>query len=387
MFSQPQAAQAPDGTIYALCRGDLFALEPNGDPDLGFGEGGVIQLAAQTPPLSNVRLAVDSHGRPVVAGTTSFSDGGSLELIRYLPDGAPDPSFGNGGVVITDLGLGEPVVPPVLGERMPAPGAHIQLTEVAIDRFDRFVITGGHIDRYEPDKYGLVAHYGGLVARLGPEGEIDRSYGEAGVFLGFPSEDSIISTLASEDSLFAAGQIHGVAYVIHLGPDGDPDPGFGADGWRRLPGGRTNLVADGKDGLIIWRPAETRHREVVIRRLQPSGALDRGFGNNGVFQTDFGTRIAARLVAPDGTGGFFLASQWSRPKGEKSGAKRGLLLARLTSRGQLDRRFGRIKVGFGRDTRVMIPSLSVDRQGRPLLAGAFEGSVLGLAIARYRRVR
>lgn len=58
-------------------------------------------------PDSATAVVIDAHGRILVAGET----GGAFEartrdfaLVRYLPDGTLDPSFGTDGIVTTDFG-------------------------------------------------------------------------------------------------------------------------------------------------------------------------------------------------------------------------------------------------------------------------------------------
>src|SRR6185295_16555652 len=43
-------------------------------------------------------------GKVVIMGNTDFFDREGFALVRRLADGSPDPSFGSGGIVETDLG-------------------------------------------------------------------------------------------------------------------------------------------------------------------------------------------------------------------------------------------------------------------------------------------
>ncbi|HEU4598355.1 MAG TPA: hypothetical protein VFS26_01285, partial [Solirubrobacterales bacterium] len=112
------------------------------------------------------------------------------------------------------------------------------------------------------------------------------------------------------------------------------------------------------------------------------------FGRRGVFCASFGAGPEVPMVASDRHGGLFLAAEWARRKSETSRAKGGFLIAHLTAGGELDRDFGRIETGFGRNTKAMLSSLWVDRRGRPLVAGLIESPLLagrwGVAITRYR---
>jgi uncharacterized delta-60 repeat protein len=391
-----EAQQAPDGTIYALCRGALFALRPSGRPDLGFGEGGRVVVGTLLPKFENPQIAVDSQGRVVVAGTDRTPEGEDRErlaLARLLPDGNLDPSFRSNGLVITDLGLGlaeQRTVSPF--EPDPGvPGVYVRPEAIAADPFGRLVVTLRHVTEFEQhferNMTYLESRAEGLTARFGPGGEIDTTFGEKGKLTSFSSRP----VPAPDGSLYEAAWVgkEGV-YAIHLDPDGGLDPSFGSDGWRRLPNPSSQTqIAYGPKGLFVLQShVDARGREISVRRLLSDGRLDRRFGKRGVFRMTFGPATGIPLAAPDPRGGLFLAAQWNRGKNETSRAKTGFLLAHLTPRGRFDRHFGRIRTGFGRRTEVTIASLWVDQHDRPVAAGLIEsphfGARWGVALARYR---
>lgn len=388
---RPQAKQAPDGTVYFLGRGELFAFRPNGHADPGFGEGGMVALGALLPPVDELQFEIDPQGRVVIAGTDRATEGADRErlmLARLLPDGQLDPSFGNGGLVVTDLGFGEAELPEYMRSNplWHETGIFVRNEEIAIDPLGRIVVTGSRITRFELIKLLKTGHYQGFTARFNQNGEVDPSYGEGGVAVGFTPEDVESSALAPDGSLYVVTRVKGRLYAIHLDSSGKLDPGFGSGGWRKLPPGWPVGLVGGDDGVVVWE-APLESREVVIRRLRRDGRLDRRFGRDGVFRAPR-ARYETVAVAPDHKGGLFAVSEWGHRKEETTGAKRGFLLIHLTPRGEMDRRFGRVRTGFGQDTRATLPSLFVDRRGRPLVAGLIESPLLtsrtGLALARYR---
>ena len=93
------------------------ATSPTASSTPSFGDGGVVTVPR--PPGAVFVLAgvaVDSYGRVVLAGltrplpTNSTPDPllSSAAVMRFNADGTPDPSFGSGGMVITNFGLGAP---------------------------------------------------------------------------------------------------------------------------------------------------------------------------------------------------------------------------------------------------------------------------------------
>jgi uncharacterized delta-60 repeat protein len=90
---------------------DTFAVAryaDDGTLDGTFGDAGQVLMAidAQTGAGRNDvahAVAIDENDRILVAGETGslFKD---FAVARYLPDGRLDPDFGDGGIVVTDLG-------------------------------------------------------------------------------------------------------------------------------------------------------------------------------------------------------------------------------------------------------------------------------------------
>jgi len=76
-------------------------LDAQGVPDAGFGTGGVVHLDRGGADVA-ASLVVEPSGAVVVAGGSSDD----FLLQRVDADGAPDPTFGTGGVVTTDFQVG-----------------------------------------------------------------------------------------------------------------------------------------------------------------------------------------------------------------------------------------------------------------------------------------
>lgn len=86
---------------------------PDGSFDRSFGsDGRVVTDFAGRPDYGHAVLAAPD-GRIVVTGSVSVpvdefdSVGRRLAVLRFLPDGSPDPSFGANGIAFTNLGANE----------------------------------------------------------------------------------------------------------------------------------------------------------------------------------------------------------------------------------------------------------------------------------------
>ncbi len=86
----------------------VVRLSPSGSYDLSFNEGRGVAL---TPVQSDWEYATDlvlqHDGKIVVGGYSGRLNPINFAVVRYLGDGTLDPTFGSGGIVITDLGTDE----------------------------------------------------------------------------------------------------------------------------------------------------------------------------------------------------------------------------------------------------------------------------------------
>ena len=78
----------------------LVRYLPNGTPDPAFGSGGVAQVRPPNPDPMRASIAVQPDGRIIVAANLPSSSPG-IVVLRLLPDGSPDATFGNNGTVTT----------------------------------------------------------------------------------------------------------------------------------------------------------------------------------------------------------------------------------------------------------------------------------------------
>lgn len=390
-----EMAVAPDGTIYGRFDGALLAFRPNGETETGFAAAGLLSPElGSTVPLGD--LAVDSQGRLILAsldrapmrptepwGITETS----VRVARALPSGQLDPSFGSGGSVTTDFGLSPAMTPPFARA-----GVVIYSLRAAIDQLDRVLVAGEHITSMSPGKYGPGLESDGFAARLGTDGTLDPSFGNGGVASGF-STPSFFAPLGvgplGSLSLVDQGNAERESAVVHFDPSGRLGGGFGRGGYRVVPSGEVpDFFVDGR-GRLVFALDAYEGSEVSFRRLLPDGRLDRGFGRRGVLRLDLEAGYSVALADDRTTGGFFVTSAWKRTgKSASAGAWIGFQLLHVNARGRIDRGYGRIRSGFGRNTKAVPTSIAVDQLGQPLVAGTIRSPLLphhqGMAMARYR---
>lgn len=88
----------------------LYRLNANGSLDTNFGAGGVVNTTVNGEDYS-AQLHYNTVNQNItLIGTTLDEEGGKFALTRYDTDGNMDFSFGDNGVVITDVGFSSQVI-------------------------------------------------------------------------------------------------------------------------------------------------------------------------------------------------------------------------------------------------------------------------------------
>jgi uncharacterized delta-60 repeat protein len=106
-FGRLELAVGPDGHIYVAESDRLSSFTATGEPETGFGSGGSVSTPLVSRYNVPLALAVLADGRIAVGGGNSSNPKDSTAtVLRYLPDGSPDPAFGEHGAAQPVLGPG-----------------------------------------------------------------------------------------------------------------------------------------------------------------------------------------------------------------------------------------------------------------------------------------
>ena len=85
-------------------------FNPNGSSDPTFGNGGIVIIDFATSVAEGFQnVAIQTDGKIVVTGNVPASgppNDTDMVTVRFNPNGSQDPTFGSGGVVITDFAGG-----------------------------------------------------------------------------------------------------------------------------------------------------------------------------------------------------------------------------------------------------------------------------------------
>ncbi|HEX5713406.1 MAG TPA: delta-60 repeat domain-containing protein [Solirubrobacterales bacterium] len=333
---QAEAVLTYDGKRLLLLSSDeseaITRVFADGSPDRSFGDGGRVEM-----PFADVAVAPD--GKLLIAGwgSAANSSNSDAQVTRLLPNGAPDPSFGQGGVARIDLG-----------------GRYDGAQAVAIGARGRILVGG--------TKQTIVAERGGsdavpALARLLPDGGVDRGFGKGGVrLLGGGWEGGIYDLAPTRDGgIVAQGEGYIGTAVWKLHETGSLDRGFGKGGevivegrgkkekygWEEeleaiekmvvLPSGKIMLAGTGSR----YGERKRRYRFLALR-LRADGSLDRSFGRDGYAAAVVGGWTFASALAPLPGGGLLVTGSAQTPDGKRSDVG----AVAFTASGKLDRRFG-----------------------------------------------
>jgi uncharacterized delta-60 repeat protein len=252
----PVAASATDEDGTFTTRGLRVGVS-----DPAFGNAGIV---VNPGSHADARVTVQADGRIVAVGGQS-----DFEIDRYLPDGKPDPSFGNSGHYTLDM----------------TDGGVERASAVALLDDGRIVVGG---------TASSGAGYDWVVARLLADGTPDPSFGDGGkvrLNLGPLDGNELHDLILLPGGLIlAAGNVNegaaggGINFaVLRLTADGTPDPSFGTGGIRTVDFGGGDDRAFGvglqSTGRIILGGTANYgagNAHFALARLTPSGQLDTG---------------------------------------------------------------------------------------------------------------
>ena len=185
--------------------------------DDSFGAGG--QVRTSLMQYNEIyAAALQPDGKIVVAGSTSDRDSDTLfGLVRYLPDGQLDTSFGEEGKVLTKAAPAE---------------TRSDLPRLAIPYFltlqeDGSIVVGG-LQEIGGEDYSTRL----IILRYTPDGRLDTSFAKNGIFgldtgLNSRAHDAVLLT---DGKLVVAGEQADSALFLRLTPEGTLDPDFGTNG-------------------------------------------------------------------------------------------------------------------------------------------------------------
>jgi uncharacterized delta-60 repeat protein len=327
-FQFVDAALAPNGdivvagTVSNLAEGeaqscDIIRYLPSGALDKSFGTGGIVTLSASDFASISGVLAVQANGQMLVLTQVEVNSTLEVALERLNTNGQLDPTFGSGGMVIVNF---------------PAPATEVASPSLVLAQPDGKILLSGAAT--PPFRSKLAPQT--VLARYLSNGTLDTTFGKG----GFASAVAISapSTLAvlSGDGILALNSSGQLAQFTSTGALVTTPTGGTVTAVKI--GGASTFQSNG-DSLqtgAVQGPDGRRNVDSIIERFLPSGVVDStfaspdiSFGPNGggVDSYSFGIGI-------DSQGRVIVGGQFVTPSNGVLG------VARVNSNGSLDTTFG-----------------------------------------------
>jgi uncharacterized delta-60 repeat protein len=252
-------------------------FNPDGTLDWTFGDGGRVTFDASPYGEAASSIGIQADGRIVISGALRVSttpyDRGAI-LLRLLPDGSLDPSFGGGaGWLAHEF------------------GSYEWLDQLGFTSDGR-IVAGGTVDQKL------------LLVRFGSDGSLDTSFGTGGIVRGVGENEGGVADMAIQPD----GKILVIPYasqpvpwpgfnVLRFSADGSPDLTYDGDGRSTVDFGPGEtiaatlaLTADGSvlvggSAMALTNSVQAGGRDTVVARLTSAGALDTTFADGGRLRT------------------------------------------------------------------------------------------------------
>ena len=315
----------PDGKILVVDGSEILRFNPDGSLDTGFGNGG--QVA--TPLDANVSLGADAalqpDGKIVVTGRIGAGvERTDVLVMRFNPNGSPDPSFGSNGQVVTD---------PTAGIASSRTGS---FGDAVLVQSDGKILVGG----LSAHCLGRPCTVQAALLRYTSTGSLDSGFGNGGIVLSEPNATFATVGENSAGEIFAldagggisefspagaarpAANVTSISIASQAGGSLNPDfrPIF-------LPDGRYVVPGEGSEG--------PQDGDVQLVRHLGTGAVDPSFTNPAF---DYGAAQPGALRQLDQ--GLGLAVQTDGKVIVVGSGNAGAGIARVNTNGSLDSGFG-----------------------------------------------
>ncbi len=247
----------------------LIRYFPNGSPDPGFGTNGILTAPPRSGGFYLSALALQNDGKILVAGVSN-----GFYLARYLPGGTPDDTFGSNGVVSISNSC-YPMTLAVSGDG-----------SIIVESIKRALGQTGSADTV-------------VLERFSPQGSKDNSFGNNGfASTGFNQFFYGSLKLLSNGAILAAANAAdpyaGPIGIAKYTREGKPDSSFANNG--KLVTSMDESEATVKK-LLVQKNGSIISAGSILARFSAGGTPDASFATNGKIPFVFASDA---LLQPDG---------------------------------------------------------------------------------------
>jgi uncharacterized delta-60 repeat protein len=306
----------------AMARLWLGRFNADGSLDTTFGDNGSIYFTGEDFAAIAHDIAMTADGKLLVHAHFHHPSGdGMLDVgvIRFNADGSVDTTFGDNGVVRTDV-----------------PGLAQPWTHDMTVGPDGSIVLAGAWEDHEGTGVTLINNL--LLIRYTADGQLDANFGDGGI---------LRDTFGHEWEW---------AQEVHVQADGKI------------------IVGGGVGDPIGSGPNATSTTEFLVARYNPDGSRDTTFGDGGVVMTDIGDDPGGgthRAMVVDSQGRITLAGHVTAEHSGGDSAGWGVALIRFTADGDIDATFGDGEDGLKHLADIdFLWDMTADADGNLLLSGS-----------------
>ena len=250
----------------------------DGSIDTGFGANGFIHITLSST-LHVSHLVRRNNGRLLLAG---YKDNGNRDfaLVQLLPDGSVDTSYGDNGVVVTDVN----------------PGAHDVINDLMVLDDGKVLVCGVAYSNQQGDNNKIV------LARYNEDGTIDSAFAGDGIAIIDEAEVDYYPlhiAVDSEERIVVAGyrvvdtSTSADWMVARFDSDGFLDATFGNGGIAV----EEDVIGENRAGYVVGMATNDLDQIVLggfvglgiaVLRFNVNGTVDSSFGDGGISTMELG---------------------------------------------------------------------------------------------------
>jgi len=267
------------GVIISLITINGFSQD--GSRDFSFGDNGVVitNILDQEENENNaLASAQDPNGRIIVAGFLYTDSGDQDFVIAYLEDGSIDTSFGDNGIIFSDLEF-------------------TFIDRMLIQSDGKIILGKGSGDNL-------------WLKRILPNGVIDETFGDNGYLTVFETGGySVGFVLTSEDKILISGKNNNNKFELRqFLENGDLDLSFGQSGAisydfgdiSTQPHGNIEEMEEG-NFMVGFKIIDSGVSSNIMVKFNENGDVDTSYGIDGIITNPIsGTYTCAPLVFTNG---------------------------------------------------------------------------------------
>lgn len=348
-------------TVLGAAPLEIVVAGKPGDLDTSFGEAGLAFAPLRDGPPD--RFLFLKSGKILVLTTDGDESGvndAHPRLLRLLPSGVPDPTFGVGGIVDVRI-----------------PGLQLVPFQALETSTGRIILLGVSYPRpLDPGRTAVT--FTGLT----PDGALDTAFGTNGFTLDSTTARYGVGAVDASGRVMAVESDHAAnRWVTRLGANGLPDPSFGVAGVKELAAGPAyaprRLVSTGGAHVLFGIVQDLR---MDIVKIDSNGNVDTAFGSGGrtTLEYGFAGRDTAGGIAVQPDGKIVVAGT-----AQLAATEWACAVARLSATGALDASFGT----GGMATTTTLPrceGVVLQPDGKVLALGSIGGGAVAMSPAVHR---